>query len=397
MNRVSVSLIAAAVCLSPLLAFAAESTIPTADESVPAGIETEPTVPGPDDLTVPLAQPDDFTRGIVTGIVEEGERTIVTTTQPFQIVTIRLTRDPGKGKTIQIDHGKRYTITEDQRIRVGQAVVIGIGHGIDGQDQHYVADQYRLPMVWLFVGLFFLLAIAVARLQGFTSILGLVASGAIIGVYVIPQIVAGQNPLTVCLFGALAIAIVSIYLAHGFTRRTSVALLSTLATLLATIGLGLLAVRLTHLTGHGSEAVTSFQFGPLAAIDLRGLLLGGMMLGTLGVLDDITTAQAAIVDELQKANEKLGNFDVYKRAMSVGKEHITSLVNTLFLAYVGVSLPLFLYFYIDHTVPVWVILNGQFISEEIIRTLVGSTALILAVPITTLLATLLLRPSATRR
>ena len=114
--------------------------------------------------------------------------------------------------------------------------------------------------------------------------------------------------------------------------------------------------------------------------------MAGIIIGVLGVLDDITTAQAAVVDELLKANPKLGVGELYRRALSVGREHIASLVNTLVLAYAGASLPLLLLFTANKEYGFWVIANGEFLAEEIIRTLVGSSTLVLAVPITTILA-----------
>ena len=127
--------------------------------------------------------------------------------------------------------------------------------------------------------------------------------------------------------------------------------------------------------------------------NLRGLLLGGIILGALGVLDDITTGQAAAVDELRRANPAFPVRELYRRGLSVGTEHITSLVNTLFLAYAGASLPLFILFTIYDEAPLWVTLNSEFIAEELVRTLVGSVALILAVPITTILASFFARYS----
>ena len=127
------------------------------------------------------------------------------------------------------------------------------------------------------------------------------------------------------------------------------------------------------------------QSGISNNINLRGLLLGGIIIGVLGILDDITTAQAAATEEIFKANRRLGFSELYSRAFSVGREHITSLVNTLVLAYAGASLPLFLLFTL-HIQPWWVTLNSETIAEEIVRTLVGSMTLTLAVPITTGLA-----------
>ncbi|MEK9181053.1 MAG: YibE/F family protein, partial [Patescibacteria group bacterium] len=121
-------------------------------------------------------------------------------------------------------------------------------------------------------------------------------------------------------------------------------------------------------------------------LDLRGLLLAGIIVGALGVLDDTTTVQAATVEELKQANPAFTFADLYRGGLSVGREHITSLVNTLVLAYLGSQLLIFILFYAGPNQPLWVTLNSEFIGEEIIRTLVGSATIILAVPITTLLA-----------
>lgn len=209
--------------------------------------------------------------------------------------------------------------------------------------------------------------------------------------FVVPRILAGEHPLGVTLAGAVMIALTSIYLAHGANRRTTVALAGLLVTLAAAAGLAILFVSLARLSGAGSEEAVLLQVGHLAGVNLRGLLLGGILLGALGVLDDITTAQAAAVEEISRANPSLGPTDLYRRGLSVGREHITALVNTLVLAYAGASLPLFLLFTINPDQPLWVTLNTEFVAEEIVRTLVGSIALVLAVPVTTLLAARFLR------
>jgi len=142
---------------------------------------------------------------------------------------------------------------------------------------------------------------------------------------------------------------------------------------------------LARLFGMGTEEAFYVQMGLLENIDLKGLLLGGIIIGALGVLDDVTTGQAAAVDEIHKANPTLPFIELYRRGLSVGREHITSLVNTLALAYIGAGLPLLLLFTTNTVQPLWVAMNAESIVEEIIRTLVGSTTLIFAVPITTAL------------
>jgi uncharacterized membrane protein len=148
----------------------------------------------------------------------------------------------------------------------------------------------------------------------------------------------------------------------------------------------MLAVSLTRLFGYGTSDSAVLSFGYQAGIDMRGILLAGIIIGTLGVLDDVTTSQTEAVTQLRAANSSLSTRELFVRAMAIGRHHIASLVNTLVLAYAGSSLPLFLLFSLNQADPWWVILNSEFIAEEIVRTLVGSSILILAVPLATIIA-----------
>jgi uncharacterized membrane protein len=179
--------------------------------------------------------------------------------------------------------------------------------------------------------------------------------------------------------------VISISLAHGFHKRTFLAILSTAITLHLALALGWISVSFSKLFGLGSEDAVFLSFGEFSNIDLKGLLLGAIVIGSLGVLDDITTAQTATIEEIHKANPKLNFTELYTRGLSVGKEHIASLVNTLILAYVGASFPI-LILLVTSTTPLWVTLNNEFMAEEIVRTLIGSITLITAVPISTVLA-----------
>ena len=192
--------------------------------------------------------------------------------------------------------------------------------------------------------------------------------------------------------------VTSIYLAHGFTKQTSVAVFSTAITLVITGFLSVLFVRLTNLSGISNEDTSSLLFGgPTATINYKGLLLGGMIIGFLGVLDDITTGMSATVFELKKVNSKLKFHEIIKSSLNVGVEHISSLVNTLVLAYAGSSLPVFLYLVLNpQGYPVWFMVNSEFIAEEIVRTMVGSIGLLFAVPITTIMASYFVTRDSTK-
>ena len=280
-----------------------------------------------------------------------------------------------------------FSTTSGQNIiQVGDIVVVEEIYRVDGATLYLISDDYRLNALWIVFGVFILLLLIFAGLRGITSLAGLIFSILILTCFTIPQIVAGQNPLLISVISAFTIAIISIYLSHGFKPRTTIAVIGTCITIIIAITLAYFFTSITKLSGMGSEEAFQLSvWGPLSSIDFRGLLLGGIIIGALGVLDDVTTTQSAAIDEISKANKSLTSKELYKRGTSVGREHIISLVNTLALAYVGASLPLLLVF-IANPRPIWAIINSQMISEEIIRTLVGSIALILAVPITTLIA-----------
>lgn len=331
--------------------------------------------------------PDEYARGRVLSVEEKGVQTdALGEIERVADYRVRLLSGPQKGEDITIA-GSVFSAKGGQRpIAVGDRVVLVKSVQIDGSVRWYVADTYRLPtLLWMTLG-FFALAVLFGGLRGFTSMLGLGASVFIILGWIVPRILGGGSPFIATLIGTFAIAAVSLYLAHGFNKRTSVAFVGTIITLALSAAFAALAVALARMNGMGDEHALYLQNGDFGAIDLRGLLLGGIMLGVLGVLDDITTAQSAVVDELKRANPSLPFKELYTRGLSVGREHIASLVNTLFLAYAGASLPLFLLFTVYKDQPVWFLLNSEVISEEIVRTLVGSVCLILAVPITTALA-----------
>jgi hypothetical protein len=212
------------------------------------------------------------------------------------------------------------------------------------------------------------------------------ASFAILLTFVLPGMQAGQPPLLVAVTGAALIMFVVLYLTHGITAQTSVAVLGTLASLVLTGVLGTITTAATHLTGFGSEDATTLAMLQ-ADVDLHGLLLAGIIIGSLGVLDDVTVTQAATVTELARANPDLTRLQLYRAAIRVGRAHIASTVNTIVLAYAGASLPLLLLL-IASGRDTTELLTSEFMAQEIVRSAVATMGLIAAVPITTALAAL---------
>jgi len=300
---------------------------------------------------------------------------------------LRLVTGTDAGKEITVEqHSHGLWLPEEE-----ETVVVRKLARADGSIEYSLAEAYRFPaLLWIAV-LFAGLCILLGGKKGVGSLSGLILSIGILIFFVVPKIADGADPVVTSLIGALAIASTSLFLAHGFKKRTFAAFLSTLATLAIAAGLAAIFVHAAKLFGAGSEEALFLQNGALEHVNLRGLLLGGIIIGCLGVLDDVTVAQTAVVDELRKANPSLDFRSLMHASMSVGKEHIASMINTLALAYAGASMPLLLLFTTPTDYPLWFTLNGEFLAEEIIRTLVGSTALLFAVPIATVCAMLLLR------
>ncbi|MGC5383422.1 YibE/F family protein [Micromonospora chalcea] len=272
------------------------------------------------------------------------------------------------------------------RVEVGDKIVLV--ELIDPADpsvkSYNIAEHQRgTPLIWLLV-LFAAAIVAFGRWRGLAALGGLAASFAILLGFVLPGIGGGQPPLLVAIVGAALIMFVVLYLTHGITAQTSVAVLGTLGSLVITGVLGQLATSATHLTGFGSEDATTLSMFQ-GDVDLHGLLLAGIIIGSLGVLDDVTVTQAATVTELAHANPGLSRRQLYRAATRVGRAHIASTVNTIVLAYAGASLPLLLLLVADSR-PVSQILTSEFLAQEIVRSAVATLGLIAAVPLTTALA-----------
>lgn len=331
-----------------------------------------------------VAPKEYYYRGVVVKVVEEGEKEVFGTKNYFQNLVVKVLSGPEKNRSLPVVNGGAYRLTREQRLVAGDQVVLL--KTVTPQSTTYsIVDRYRMYFLYYLVAGFFLFVIAISRLKGLGSIAGMLISLGVIVGFIVPQIIAGQNPLVVTILGSLVIMLVTIYLAHGFSKKTTIAIVSTFVALVATGILAYIFIVLGKLSGLGSEDAYLLQFG-FGNIDLRGLTLSGIIIGALGVLDDVTTSLTTAVFELHDANPKLGFSDLVKKGFSIGQEHVTSLVNTLVLAYAGTSLGLFILLVINPTKqPLWVILNTEVVIQEVVRTIAGSIGLILAVPLSTLI------------
>jgi uncharacterized membrane protein len=326
-----------------------------------------------------------YSKGVVSEVAFEQIDNVQNTQSITQQLKVRLTNTENAGEEVVIDNTQILDTAGSVHYKVGDKVVLGL-LSIEVVNQYVIIDRDRLSGIVIVVIIFFLLAFAVGRRRALTSLLGLGITGCILLFFIAPQILLGKDPFLVALVGAGAIVLVSMFISHGFNKRIQISAVSTIIALALTACIAYSFVFIAQLFGFGQSDAFLLETGYLGSINLQGILLAGIIISVLGVLDDVTTAQTAAIEELYKTDQTLSTKSLYQKGLSIGREHIASLINTLILVYAGAALPLFLLLTLQRSQPVWVVLNSEFIAEELVRSLIGSVTLILAVPISTLLA-----------
>ncbi|MEV4312171.1 YibE/F family protein [Actinocrispum sp. NPDC049592] len=319
------------------------------------------------------------------GPCKDGDVEVGTVDGPCLVITVRMSDGAASGKDIVKREPVEPTST---RYAVGDKVVLAFSGGDPADSNGYrLADYQRgLPLAAL-AGLFALAVLILGRYRGLAALVALGLSFVVLLLFVLPAILAGENPLLVAVAGAGLIMFIALYVTHGFSARTSTAVLGTMISLVIIGVLGALFSFFTRLTGLDED--TALLLSSLGkGLDTRGLLLAGLVIGALGVLDDVTVTQASAVWELRKANPLLSWRELYSAGLRIGRDHVGSAVNTLVMAYAGAALPVLLFSYFSGA-GLGTVLGSQSIAQEIVRTLVGSIGLVACVPVTTLVAALI--------
>ncbi len=260
----------------------------------------------------------------------------------------------------------------------------------NGTPMYSFEDYSRGLPLTLIVVAFIVVIIAVARWRGLRALIGLIFAFAVLVTFLLPALLDGKPAVPVALVAGALILYVVLYLAHGVNLRTSSALLGTLTSMLLAAVLSWVAIEITHLTGLSEEQNTNVATY-IEHVSITGLLLAGFIIGTLGVLNDVTITQASAAFELAAIDEDASRREIFTAAMRVGRDHIASTVYTLVLAYAGGALPLLLLFSVAGR-SIRDVLTGDAVAIEITRSAVGGIALALSVPLTTGIAVLLARP-----
>ena len=327
-----------------------------------------------------------YINGKIIEIVEEKEIEHKETKekQLYQKIKILVTKGDKKGEEIISENGTQ-PMGHTNKYRVGDEILISQMIDAEGNEIYYIVDYIRTKSLGILFAIFTVLAVLVGRKKGFLSLLSMALSFLIIFVFLLPQIEQGKDPILTTILTSMIIIPITFYLSHGFNKKTTIAIVGTIIALIITGILSVIFSNLVHLSGAESEEVLFLQGMNNTTYNLKGLLLAGILIGTLGIMDDITISQTSIVHQLYDLKKDISTKELFKRSLELGRDHIASMINTLILVYAGASMPLLLLFLSDDRTFSEVI-SLEVVSTEIVRTLVGSIGLILAVPITTYLA-----------
>ena len=305
---------------------------------------------------------------------------------PCRVVTARLTSGGDEGDVVRFQVLATQTDVPD--LAAGDRVVLHVSEGTPAEFRYAFVDVRRVEPLWWLVGGFVVLVLVFGRGKGARALVGLAVAAAVLIAFLVPALVHDSPAVPVTLAATALMAFAALYLSHGFNSGTTVALAGTLLGLALIAGLAIGVAAALDLSGAGAGRTSALDLAA-DALDLRGLLVAGIVVGALGALDDVTMSQVSIVAALRRANPGLPPRLVYREATKAGRDHMASTVNTLILAYAGVSLPLLLLF-TQGGPSLSRLVVGDLIVIEIVRMLVGSIGLVAAVPITTALAALVL-------
>ena len=335
-----------------------------------------------------IAQADEI--GLVTGRIEATVESVTDTRcsyatedNPQDCRTIVVVPDegPDEGTLVALGEVGLVPGSPVPDVAVGERIILG--YEPSTSFYFYADKERRRPLLWL-AGLFAIVVVALGRLRGALALASMALTLVVLIAFVAPSVLDGNDPVLVAVVASSAIAFTSLYLTHGFSPTTTVALAGTLGALGLTLGIAAVFFAAADFTGLATEEGLTL---PLVAdnVNLSSLLLGGAVIGALGALDDVTVTQVATVAELHRRRPDLRVTELITSGIRVGREHIASTVNTLLLAYAGASMPLLMLFAVS-TQPLDVVANSELIAVEIVRTLCGSIGLVAAVPLTTALA-----------
>lgn len=304
----------------------------------------------------------------------------------------KVMKETKQGQVLQVEVGGNkvlietgaMTTTRKQFYEPGDEVLVSHIKQ-ENSDIYFIKEYVRSKPLLALLGIFILSVVIISGKKGVFSMVGMIISFLILFYYLLPAIVGGADPVNASLVTAAFLVPITFYISHGFNKKTTIAVVSSLLSLVAVTALSVIWIQWAKLTGFSSEEASFLDVIGNGSFDMRGVLLASIIIGSLGVLDDVTISQVSIVAELRNVGKQKSNDAIFIHAMRIGQDHISSMVNTLILVYTGAALPLFLLF-IKNPQPFTQVIQYEMIAEEIIRSLIGSIGIILSVPLSTYIA-----------
>ncbi|MEK7526734.1 MAG: YibE/F family protein [Patescibacteria group bacterium] len=337
-----------------------------------------------------IQKPSEFYLGRVSQVVSDENTDLGGgVTQPVQKVKIKIVAGAENGKEIEIDHGSLFSITEEQKVKQGELVVITKAFQSDSE-LYYIADKFRIGIIAVVLVLVIAIWAILGRGRNMGMLISLIGSLVIAYKYLVPRLIVTPDALPAIILTTLFILGLLIYIGYGVSRRNSIILISSLVTALLGFGLTYLLIKLTGLTGSGGEEAIFLQTGAVDALGLKNLLMAGITVGTLGIIALVSKKQIDIVELTQLENKKLNMKQLLAKILINPTNSISGYISVVFLTILGTVLPLIMLFGINQTVPFWVTLNSEFIMGEVIRLIATVATVVLAVPVTSVVAVNLL-------
>lgn len=324
-------------------------------------------------------------RGRVIEVISREERQVpgTETSHIFQSIRAEILEGSRKGEVVVIENDY-FELDEGDKFYFSHLV------DISGREMYEIVNVDRRGALAGLALVFVLAVVLFGGWQGVRSLVALLGSFLAIFYILLPGLLNGWNPILAGSLVAGGILFAAIFFTHGFNRESVVAYGGTMLAVLITGVFAAFSVDIANLSGFYSDESVYLNFSTSGTLDFTALLLGAIIIGILGVLDDIAATQAAVVSEFYAHDPDMTKTQAYTRAIRVGREHVGALVNTLVLAYTGAALPLLLYFQ-TATANVGTLVNLEVIATEIVRIIVGSVGLVLTVPIVTALAVVFLK------
>ena len=326
----------------------------------------------------------DVIKAEVVEVLETGRVQLGSIEQDYQIVEVRLLEGEFKDRLVPLEHGTYQILPEGFSLNTGDQVLVTLGEKPDGSLSTYFVDYVRLTPLLVLFAMFIIASLLVSGWKGIQSLVSMGLSLLVIFYFIIPRILAGSDPIWTSILGSFVFLAITQYLVYGWTLKTQIALVAIIIAMTITGFLSVWFVNLANLNGFGNENAM-YLVQQSSNLNIQNVMIASIIIGTLGVLDDLVISQASVVMELHTSNPNMSFKERYRASFNIGRDHIAATVNTLVLAYIGAGLMMFLLFSVSNP-DYLLLLNINYIAEEIVRSLVGTLGLFCAVPITNLIA-----------